>query len=122
MPARRPCQPTITGDRARLGHPGQSEIGGIGQHRGERHARVIGRQTRMEVGEGCAKPSPAIHFGQQRGDTHVGQHRVEPIGEIFSFLRRRRLQRRDFQLLALDADVLELVRRCPRGDFGKPPF
>jgi hypothetical protein len=75
----------------------------------------------MKMGEAGAEPGPAVHFGQQRGDAHIRQHRVEPIRQFFGLLRRRRLERRDLQLPALDADVLQFVRRGLRGDFGEPP-
>jgi hypothetical protein len=74
----------------------------------------------MEMREGAAEAGPPVYLGEQRGDSHIRHHRVEPIGKSFGFVRRRRLERRDFQFLALDANVLQLIRRRVRGDFGKP--
>ena len=86
MPGGRPSELPIAGDRAGLGHPGQAEIGGVGQHRGEHDASIIGRRTRMQVREGAAETGPAIHLGEQAGDAKVGHHPIQPVGQGLGLL------------------------------------
>ena len=76
MPGGRPDELPIAGDRASLGHSCQAEIGPIGQHGGEHDAPVLGRRTRMQVGEGVAETGPVIDLGEQARDAKVGHHPV----------------------------------------------
>lgn len=43
VPACGPGELAVAGYRAGVGHAGQAEVGGVGQHGGEHDARVIGR-------------------------------------------------------------------------------
>lgn len=45
MPSRVPGKLAVAGDVAGVGHPGQAQVGRVGQHRGEHHTRVGGRQA-----------------------------------------------------------------------------
>ena len=64
MPAGGPGELAVAGDSAGVGHAGQAEIGGVGEHGGEHDARVIRRQAGVQVGERAAEPGPAIHVGE----------------------------------------------------------
>ena len=122
MPGCRPSELPIAGDSAGLGHPGQAEIGGVGQHCGEHNASIIGRRTRMQVREGAAETGPAIHLGEQAGDAKVRHHPIQPVGQGLRLLRCRRLERRDFQLITFDSDVFEPVCRGFGRHLGEAPF
>ncbi len=79
MPSRRPGELAVPGDRARVGHAGQAEIGRVGQDRGEHHAGVGGRQPGLQVRERVGEPGPAVHVGQNGRDAGVRHQGVEPL-------------------------------------------
>ncbi len=120
MPARDPGEPAVAGDVAGLGHAGQPEVGGVGQHGGEHHTRVVGRQPRVEVGEVGAEPGPVVDLGEQVGDAQAGQHAVETAGESLGRLRGDGVERCDLQLCAADPDLGQRVAFGLVGDLRQP--
>jgi hypothetical protein len=115
VPAGGPGKLAAAGDRAGLGHAAEAEVGRLGQHAGEHDAGVIGGQISLLMGEQVRKPGPAMHLGEKAGDAGIGDHGVEPLGEVLGRLGCDRLERADLHLIALDPNVLKRVG----GDLGR---
>ena len=64
---------------------------------------------------------PAVDISEHIGDAGVGNHAVEPGGEILGLVGCDRLERRDLHLTILDLHVLQPVRRRFGGDLGQAP-
>jgi len=78
---------------ARFGHAGVTEVGGIGENGGEDRPRVVMRSPRRQMGEAASETGPAVHIGEQIGNTDRWQVRVERGERAFCFVGRNRAQR-----------------------------
>lgn len=62
----------FVGQLAGVGHPGQAEVGGLGEDRGVERARQLGRARLRAagVGELLDEARPAVDLDQQIGELH----------------------------------------------------
>ena len=109
VPARGPGELLVAGKGAGVRHPGQAHVGGVGEQRRDHHARVVGRQAGVQVGEAVREPGPAVDLQQQLGHARGRQGAVEAFRRRFGLLRGDRLERADLQLVAADPHVLQGV-------------
>ena len=104
------------------GHPGEPEIGGVGeQRRHQRHA-VLGRRSRAQMTEPIGKSCPAMHFGEKLGDAQTRQHAIEPPRDILDFVGFVLADGADRKPFCGDDRFGELAGGRERIDFPKPGF